>query len=232
MKTEKTKFRVIKLKKVSSTNDYCKFRDLPDKTVVVAKMQTGGKGTKGRSFASDKGGIYLSLVRTASAPSQLFSILKDSCVAVCRTVQFFGCEPVIRWSNDVLVGGKKISGTLIENVILPDGSCRSVVGIGLNVCNKLPEELNDIATTLSAEAKDKVRYKKVLKVLLSCLEKEYSCDDYRSYINWFGQSVCLKRGEESLQAVALDVDENGMLICRINGEVQKISSAEVSLRLL
>ena len=227
----KNKLKIIKLKEVGSTNDYCKEHDVADGTVVVAKRQTGGKGTKGRSFVSDEGGIYLSLAERADSPSELFPILINSCVAVCRTVASFGLKPVIRWSNDVLVNGKKISGTLIENVISPNGGCRSVVGIGLNVSNELPSGLEDIATTISRETGRRVRTGKVLKRLVKNLEKKYACDDYRSYIDWFGQTVRLNRGGQSIDAFALDVDENGLLICEIDGQTQKISSAEVSLRL-
>ena len=229
MKTDK--IRIIKLKEVNSTNEYCKAFNLPAGSAVVAGRQTGGKGTKGRSFVSDVGGVYLSLVRFTPDPKKLFPILINSCVAVCRTVASFGLKPVIRWSNDVLVNGRKISGTLIENVISPNGGCRSVVGIGLNVSNELPSGLEDIATTISRETGRRVRTGKVLKRLVKNLEKKYACDDYRSYIDWFGQTVRLNRGGQSIDAFALDVDENGLLICEIDGQTQKISSAEVSLRL-
>lgn len=230
MKTENM-HNVIMLGEVNSTNEYCKSKNLPDGTIVVAKKQTGGKGTKGRSFVSSEGGIYLSFVKFAKNPSLLFSILMSSCVAVCRTVQSFGLKPVIRWSNDVLVSGRKISGTLIENVISKGGGCRSIVGIGLNVCNILPPELENIATTVSVEAGRQIGAEQVLPVLLSNLAKEYTSDDYRSYIDWFGRTVSLKTGDKNTEAVALGVDDSGLLICKIDGKIQKISSAEVSLRL-
>lgn len=229
MKTDK--IRIIKLKEVNSTNEYCKAFNLPAGSAVVAGRQTGGKGTKGRSFVSDVGGVYLSLVRFTPDPKKLFPILINSCVAVCRTVASFGLKPVIRWSNDVLVNGRKISGTLIENVISPNGGCRCIVGIGLNVSNELPPELEEIATTIERETGRRVGAARVTKRLLANLKREYTLEDYVSYIDWFGQVVSLKTGEEDIRAVAVGVDENGLLICETDGERKKISSAEVSLRL-
>ncbi len=46
-----------------STNDYCETREFGEDTAIIAREQTGGKGTKGRSFSSPRGGVYLSLVR-------------------------------------------------------------------------------------------------------------------------------------------------------------------------
>ena len=63
------------------------------------------------------------------------------------------------------------------------------------------------------------------------LEKDYSVADYKNYINWFGKEVTLKLGEESKTATALDIAEDGRLIVETDGEIKKISSAEVSLRL-
>ena len=63
------------------------------------------------------------------------------------------------------------------------------------------------------------------------MKKDYSVNDYKKYINWLDSEVTLKTNEESITATALDIAEDGRLIVKINGEIKKISSAEVSLRL-
>lgn len=224
--------KIIRLDKVDSTNEYCKRLEGIADAVVVAAEQTQGKGTRGRSFVSDKGGLYVSVMRTLEGydGADVFKILINSCVAVCRTVEYFGLKPVIRWANDVLVDGKKICGTLIENTLV-SGGCRTIIGMGVNVNNDLPEELDGIATSFKRQLSKKISVDKVCRVLLKNLEKEYTIDDYKSYINWFSQTVTLNQNGSLQTAIALDVNENGLLICSVDGEIKKISSAEVSLRI-
>jgi BirA family biotin operon repressor/biotin-[acetyl-CoA-carboxylase] ligase len=225
--------KIIELESVDSTNEYCKRAAAEGDMIVTALSQTAGRGTKGRSFISDKGGLYITVMRTlANFDGQMtFKIMTDSCVAVCKTVQSFGLQPVIRWANDVLVGGRKICGTLIENTFLSNGACRSIVGMGLNVNNVLPEELRAIATTLSEQTGKQINLEKVKRSLISNLQKSYTIEDYRSYINWFGSIITLNIQGKQIKAVAKDVEEDGRLVCVIDGQLQKISSAEVSLRL-
>lgn len=224
--------RIIKLRSVDSTNEYCKRLTGAENAIVVAKKQTSGKGTKGRSFVSDKGGLYISVLRTYRNfdGAETFKIMLNCCVAVCKTLESFNLSPVIRWANDVLVGGRKICGTLIENTFSSE-YCRSIVGMGINVNNSLPEELMGIATSLKEQTGKNIPLRKVMKRLLNNLKRGYTVDDYKSYINWFGESVTLNINGENITANALDVDESGLLVCEIEGNIRKISSAEVSLRL-
>lgn len=224
--------KIIELDEIDSTNEYCKRCGKKDLT-VIAKRQTSGRGTKGRSFISDEGGLYVSVMKHYdNFPAvDAFKIMVNACVAVCKTVQAFGLQPVIRWANDVLVGGRKISGTLIENTFSGSFISRSIVGIGINVTNDLPLELKDITTTLSAELSKLISVNEVKEELLKNLQKKYTIEDYKSYINWFGKEVIIKTSKEELTAKAVDVDVDGGLLCVVGGSVKKINSAEVSLRI-
>ncbi len=224
--------KTIHLRSVDSTNEYCKRTDCGE-LMVFADEQTDGRGTKGRSFVSDTGGVYVSVMRRPEnfPASDAFKIMIDSCVAVCRTLQALGVSPVIRWANDVLVGGKKICGTLIENTFSGGRITRSIVGIGLNVNNRLPDELGNTATTLCKATGEEHNIEKIRAILAENLQREFSADDYRSYINWFGERVTLSAADGVSSAVALGVEDDGRLIVRENGRIKKISSAEVSLRL-
>lgn len=225
--------KIIELDEVNSTNEYIKLLRSEEDVIVTAKRQTAGKGTKGRSFISDEGGVYVSAlkIRKNFDFAKAFSIMITSCVSVCRTVEFYGFKPVIKWSNDVLVGGRKISGTLIENTLLSGNICRSIVGIGLNVNNTFSGELKDIATSMSEQAGCAFDVDEVRKTLIENLDREYSVGDYKKYIDWFGKQVMLiKEGERTL-ATALDVDDVGRLIVSVGGQVMHLSSGEISLRL-
>ncbi len=226
--------KIIELYEVASTNDYIKGLNSPEEVIVSAKRQTAGRGTKGRSFVSDEGGVYISAlkIRKNFDFSRAFSIMITSCVSVCRTVEFFGLKPTIKWANDVLVGGRKISGTLIENTLSSGNMCRSIVGIGLNVNNSFSGELSGIATSMKNEAGHAFSVDEVREELIKNLGREYSVADYKEYIDWFGSEVILiKEGERTL-ATALDIDEVGRLIVSVGGEVRRISSGEISLKLI
>lgn len=224
--------QIVELDEIDSTNEFCKRFPKEADLLVWAKRQTKGKGTKGRSFVSDEGGVYVSLMRRFKDFdfSNTFSIMINACVAVCKTLEAFNLKPTVKWANDVLVNGKKICGTLIENRLGANGVCLSIVGIGLNVNNILPEELKEIATTMKDCRGRKINIKSVRKQLIKNLLQEYSVDEYKTYINWFGQEVYLDTNGERFTATAVDVDQSGNLICSVDGEIKKISSGEMSLR--
>lgn len=224
--------KIIELELTDSTNEYCKRLKGNEDVIVNAKRQTSGKGTKGRSFASDCGGLYISVLRHNPVQTRsAFKIMVDSCTAVCKTLQHFGLSPVIRWANDVLVNGKKICGTLIENTFQGNAVSRSIVGMGLNVNNTLPQDLQDIATTMQQAAGKEFDLSDVKNTLIENLQNSYSINEYKSYINWFGREIILKCPDGEIKAVAKDIAEDGRLICEANGKIIRMSSAEVSLRL-
>ncbi len=225
--------KILELEEIDSTNDYCKRIDCGEDIIVTAHKQTAGKGTKGRSFVSEDGGLYVSVMRhfAETESVETFKIMISACVAVCHTLESFGLKPVIRWANDVLVDGKKICGTLIENTFFGSKITRSIVGIGLNVNNELPEELSEIATSIRRVTKTSISVREVRNLLIKNLQNDYDISDYKKYINWFGQKVLLKRSDGEYSATALDVDNEGRLVCEADGKIQYISSAEVSLKI-
>lgn len=226
--------RIIELEEIDSTNEYCKRKNFVDDVIVIAKRQIDGRGTKGRSFISDEGGLYLTIVRHYDnfPAGNAFKIMINSCVAVCKTLESFSIKPQIRWANDVLVGGKKICGTLIENTFSGNKIVRSVVGMGINVNNAIPDVLKEIATSITQNVSAKVTVDEVKNVLLNNLKTDYSIVDYKKYINYFGSTVLLTNGDSQRQVVALDISNDGRLIVReADGTENIISSAEVSLRI-
>lgn len=226
--------KTIILEEIESTNEYVKARrHLGEELLVVAKRQTGGKGTKGRSFSSETGGLYLSFLTFPKTlpSSQAFQIMQGAAAAVCETLAFFGVKPNIKWANDVYVNGKKICGILIENALSGKYLSSSVVGIGLNVSNKLPNELCSIATTLCKETGKQISVQEVLDVLIRFLQTENMHEKYAQYVGWLGEEVTLVLGENEVKATLLYVDDTGGLWAYVDGERKRFVSAEVSLRI-
>lgn len=215
-----------------STNLYAKTKRAQGENLfIIAKEQTGGMGTKGRSFSSTLGGIYLSKLSfpIKQLATNTFTIMQGAAAAVCKTLCAFGLTPQIKWPNDIFVNGKKICGILIENSLSGKYVASSIVGIGLNVNNTLPQELTSIATTMSIELKKELVVEDVQELLMQYLCTENIDKAYHQYVGWIGEQVCLLVGNEQLRATIKAVDETGRLCVDVQGKEQKFTAAEVSV---
>lgn len=224
----------VHFEELPSTNDYAKeMRGTCKPLFVTASKQSKGRGTKGRSFVSNVGGVYLSALRYYEnfPAKESFKIMAFAAVAVCETLRFYGVSPVIKWANDIFVGDKKICGILIENVFSGTNVASSVVGIGLNVNGEFTGELTEIATTMQAQTGRTFSVEEVTETLIEELQKERTMSEYLAYIGYLGREVTLILGEEKTRATLLSVDEEGGLLVELCGEKRRLTTAEVSIRL-
>jgi BirA family biotin operon repressor/biotin-[acetyl-CoA-carboxylase] ligase len=215
-----------------STNDYIRAQtDCTQDTIVLVKRQSGGKGTKGRSFSSEEGGVYLTALRFYdNLPiSQAFTIMTRAATAVCKTLEGLGLQPKIKWPNDVYVNGKKICGILIENTLSGTFVRKAIVGIGLNIYNQLPKELQTIATTVLAETGVRYDVDETAEKLVHYLYQDGVEKAYYSYLGWIGETVRITQGEQSFAARLNGVDEQGNLLAEVDGKVCRFAAAEVSV---
>ena len=230
----KTTVKTMRFSELDSTNDYAKnLRKDGESVFVVARKQTGGRGTKGRSFSSGVGGVYLSkLTFHEDFPAKdAFLLMAGAAAAVCKTLEFYRVKPVIKWVNDIYVNDKKICGILIENVFSGSNIASSVVGIGLNINSQLPEELKGIATTLQKETGKSVPVEEVTERLIEELSRVPNMEDYLSRIGYMGKKATVVLGDERIPATLLSVDNEGGLWVEIDGKRRRFHAAEVSLNL-
>lgn len=216
-----------------STNDYAKEqRAFGRDMAVLADRQSGGKGTKGRSFSSNLGGLYLTLLRFYEnfPASHAFTVMTTAAAAVCKTLEDIGLAPKIKWPNDVYVGGKKICGILIENTFSGNTVRSSIVGIGLNITNELPEDLQDIATSVLEQTGKRYAVDKLAQKLLGYLYDEDTAQTYFSYLGWIGEPIIIVQGDKRIFARLHSVDNQGNLLAEMDGELRRFSAAEISLR--
>lgn len=197
-----------------STNDYCETREFGEDTAIIAREQTGGKGTKGRSFSSLRGGVYLSLVRYYPCKAEnSFSLMIASCMAVVKTLELYGVRADVKWPNDVFLNGKKICGILIKNSFEGENVKKSITGIGVNVNNDIPKDLADIAINLKSVVGE-VDIDEFYKRLIENLYADYSVDEYRSRNIVLGKEITVIKNGESRKAVAEDVAADGSLVLK------------------
>lgn len=224
----------IHFENLPSTQDYAKERRVDGVPLIVtADKQSGGKGTKDRTFSSLDGGVYLSkLSFFENFPAKdAFLIMARAATAVCKTLRFYGLQPLIKWPNDIWVRDKKICGILIENVFSGDRIVSSVVGIGLNVNNPIPEDLQSIATTMYEQTGKIHPVNEVRERLIAELDKERGMDEYRAYIGYMGRQATLIVGDERIPGTLIAVGDRGDLTVEIAGEHRVLTAAEVSVRL-
>lgn len=233
-KYEENGIQRICFAEIPSTNDYAKQKRAEKKPLIVTALsQSKGRGTKGRSFVSNQGGVYLSLLRFYEdfSAKEGFKIMASTAAAVCKTLRHFGLNPVIKWANDVFVDDKKICGILIENTFSGEFVHSSVVGVGLNVNGVFDGELKEIATSMQACAGKSFSVAEVTEKLIEELLNGAKMQEYLTYIGYMGREVTLILGEEKVRAKLLSVDEEGGLWAEIDGEEKRLTSAEVSIRL-
>ena len=152
--------RIIRLSEVGSTNTYLKDNSELLKEhglVVIAEMQTSGRGRAGRKFVSlpDKNVTFSVVLHPGLALGevQVFALLAG--IVVARVLENYIDGVRLKWPNDVLVNGKKICGILLETITIPQQNFPVLIlGIGLNTkgfLKEYPQELQKIVTTLEAE---------------------------------------------------------------------------------
>ncbi len=218
----------------------------PEGTVVVAEMQTTGRGRRGRSWYSPAiQGIYVSVILRPVLPlKEISRVSLVTAVAVAATLESeLSLQPRIKWPNDVLVDNKKIAGILSEAVTDMDGVEYIVVGIGLNINNKIqdfPTDFRTPATSARAEHDHPDSRIKVLQGLLLHLENYYqqllqgnftlTLDKARSLSMVIGQEVRLDTVNGFTVGQAVDIDDSGFLLVRDQqGTNHTIMSGEISI---
>lgn len=236
---------------VDSTNNVLKSmaeQGAPHGTVLMADEQSGGRGRQGKGFSSPKGiGLYYSLLlRPNCAPTQVGHVTAMVAVAGCDAVEAVtGLRPGIKWTNDLVLGGKKLSGILTEmSVEWESGSLQYLVtGIGINCNHKepdFPEEVRPMATSLFLGTGLRVDRCALAAELTKALYRMQSelltgkarwLEQYKKDCVTLGRPVRLLRNGAERTGTAIGLDENGGLIIRYDsGETGVVYSGEVSVR--
>ena len=222
--------KIIELEVTESTNDEVKkYWDLGEDIAVFARRQTGGRGTKGRSFASPEGGIYISFIKhyRGLKAEKAYEVTEDISLSVALTLRAFGVKAEIKWPNDVYVGKKKICGMLTQNEIKNGYVEKTLCGVGINVNNDLPIELDGIATSLKKELGREVDLKSVLFTLVFNLEKFQNVELYPSFSCVAGKKVkVFEPQKEAYEEMVDEILPDGRLKLA-NGKI--LSVAEIKL---
>ncbi len=103
--------KILRFDELDSTNAYAKRNCslTADQTIIVAKTQTAGRGRMSRTWLSQPGGLYFSVVLKPAQTDFLANLTQLMALSVCKTVQTWGVNAWLKWPNDE-VGGQAVLG--------------------------------------------------------------------------------------------------------------------------
>jgi BirA family biotin operon repressor/biotin-[acetyl-CoA-carboxylase] ligase len=236
--------RIIYFPRLSSTMDTARQqvrKGAAEGTVVVAGEQTGGRGRGKRIWLSPPGNIALSVILYPDIASLPYLIMIASLAMAHGIEETTGLKADIKWPNDVLIGGKKVGGILIENEISGGKTARAVIGIGINIALEETAIENSTlpATSLEKEIKQRVSKGDLTRSLLAEMERLYLLlpdgglifGAWRDKLVTLGKRVTVAMNDKVLEGIAESVDESGSLALRLDdGECIRIVAGDVTLR--
>ena len=246
LKTEELANEILCFRKVFSTNSIAKFlanHSAEDGTVLISEIQTKARGRSGKKWESPEGGIWMSIIlRPQVPPARIGLITLATGVAIAKTIRSYGLDARIKWPNDVLIHGDKISGVLTEINATFNEIDWVVVGIGIDSNMKLedfPEDVRVGTTTLTEELPTEIDENELIAIFLNEFEKVYKLykdgeiesilKDWRELSDTIGKYVNITQtGGKITQGYVVGINNEGSLIIeKQDGSLEKIISGEL-----
>jgi BirA family transcriptional regulator, biotin operon repressor / biotin---[acetyl-CoA-carboxylase] ligase len=173
-----TDIRITYLKSVDSTQNFMTevIRSDREGDVVISEIQTEGKGREGRSWSSQKGGLWMTITLKPPSGQLLENIVPIAAAAVVKTLETYGVEGLsIKPPNDVVCNGRKIAGLLADTVV-QGSNLKVLLGVGMDVNNDVSNDasISQIASSVSRELGKEVDLEECTVSFLRHLDAEYS----------------------------------------------------------
>lgn len=227
--------KIIQLDVVDSTNNFTanllKSGELVHGTVILADEQTAGKGQRGSTWLSEGGSnVIMSVfvehdnltVENQEAINHWVSL------SILSLLKNYNILAQVKWPNDILVNGKKISGVLIENQLSNNLLRSSIIGIGLNVNQ---QEFGDLpATSLRMNTGQFHPVRDIVLQLISALNNEsaFLRDGNRAELKsryhqnlWkIGERVQFFENDELISGILIGTNDQGLLQINVNGQIR------------
>lgn len=234
---------------VDSTNNVAKKLaedGAPHGTLVITEMQTAGKGRRGRNWSSPNGsGIWMTFIlRPEIGPDRASMLTLVSAMAVQKAIEKeTGLKAVIKWPNDIVVNGKKVCGMLTEMSAELEWINYVVVGIGINAnTKKFPEEIADVATSLSIELGRDITRSNLVAGFGAAFEGYYDrfikngdmsdlMDEYNKNLANLDNKVKILDPKGEYTGISKGINKEGeLLVTDEDGNERIVRSGEVSVR--
>ena len=228
--------KFLKFNEIDSTNNYMKenISSFENYDIASAKIQTSGRGRRGNTWLSSEG---MALFSFLLKPEKTLSIIEATKLPLLAGISTLTALKKIKdgaysfkWTNDVFLSGKKLCGILIERV-----KDDFVIGIGINVANKIPDDIKNIA--ISMESNYDIE-KLILKVVEEFsvyykrfLEGKWSeiIEEINSYNFLKDKKIKVHIGDKIFEGIAKNVVEDGRIQIEMNGEIKLFSVGEIKI---
>ncbi len=219
-------FNILYYPEVSSTMDTAKDlarKNCPHFTVIVAGRQTRGRGRLERQWLSDDGGLYFTMVLRPDIAVLLSSRVNFlASLTLARVLrELFQIDAAVKWPNDILVKGHKISGMLSELEVETDRVLFINIGMGINVNND-PSLVEPGASSLKKITGREISKKILLARFLDEFERslgkaefENVISDWKKYTVTLGRRVKIVTHKEVSEGLAIDVEPDGALVLEL-----------------
>lgn len=234
---------------IDSTNNYAKKiaeAGAENGTLVIADMQDGGKGRRGRTWSSvSKTSVAMTLViRPQMRPEMASMLTLVMGMAVARSCrELYQVDARIKWPNDIVVNGKKLCGILTEMSTELGAINYLVIGAGINSNMKfLPDEIKDVATSLYLETGREIQRAELIARCLKHFERYYEIytvtndmsqlmDEYNELLVNRNGSVRVLDPRGEYDGISLGINQKGELqVIKEDGTQESVYAGEVSVR--
>jgi BirA family biotin operon repressor/biotin-[acetyl-CoA-carboxylase] ligase len=216
----------------------------PEGALFLAEQQVSGRGRMGRGWISPRGkGIWMSMVLRPAVPIHFAPQLTLlTAVALCRSLKRVTSLPIgIKWPNDLLIEGKKISGILLESAAEDERLRYVIAGIGISVNleqSDYPAELLEKAVSLQMAAGQRWDRSELIAAFLQDWEQLYRLYEEEGFgpiiVLWealavsLGKPVRLATPQGELQGIPVGLAESGAIRIKLeDGTIQSVFSAEM-----
>ena len=225
---------------IDSTNTYIKTNidNLSNKTVIISKHQTNGRGRYERNFISnDDKGIYCSFLIKEEINENLLKHLniKIACALHYAIKTTFNIDTQIKWPNDLIINQKKCAGILIETQTLDNKYSSIIIGFGLNIYKQeFDHSLKLIATTLEDYKDQNYNRNQLLIHFFNQLDQFLYHKDiipyFKKHMIPLRSNVFMTLNNSKELVKILDLNDNGQLIIETkNNDVLTLFNEEISL---
>jgi len=242
-------YQLVAFESLDSTNEQARrmaAEGAPDGTIVWAKSQTAGRGRRGRSWISQPGNLFCSFIlRPDASVSDAAQLSFAAALSVVEALRYTVTPGIVldvacKWPNDVLVGGKKVAGILLEcqaqaphGVTVPQLDWL-VLGIGVNISHH-PEETEYPAASIGVSTGTTVEG--MLEALAMSFDHwlgVWKTQGFTPLRNaWLanakgiGDPVIARLGQETLNGIFVGMNEEGALVLETEGNQRHITAADI-----
>src|SRR5713101_1484234 len=234
--------KIVHYRRLQSTNTtaYRLAQQLaPEWTVVVADVQTRGRGRGRKTWESPKGGLWFSILLRPTIPTLRLPLLQFLAAIATRQAleNETGASVKVKWPNDLVLGNAKLGGILVESKTLADRISFAILGIGLNI-NQSKAQLPSEAVSLRLVSGKQHDLRLLLRAILDQMRSSYDDLDNPSKIMEEWWRNCVHRplrvqvtvSEDTVTGVSRAIDEDGSLVIETDDhKIRRVSEGSLAI---